>query len=275
MFRDDSLERIVMTYKEQLERIIAELKQRQSDLSEEYELLPEGHLVFSMQNGLKRYIQRIPATGNRKRERRYGVKRKPEILSGLVRKEYIQDALPALEKDIRLIEKAARYYVPSDENSIMAQFVEAQPELAYGIYKPSVDENEWKMRFDRIENYHDENLTQVASDGKRMRSKNEVYIASRLDHYGITYRSDCPTGIPDLSCVPDFTILRKRDGKIIYWEHLGMMDDLEYRKDNKRKLEQYEEFNIVPWDNLILTYDTPGGGLRADYIEAMIKTWLL
>ena len=183
--------------------------------------------------------------------------------------------MAAIEKDIRLIEKAARYYVPSDENSIMAHFIEKEPELAHGIYKLSVDENEWKTLFNRIDNYHEENLTQIASDGKRMRSKNEVYIASRLDHYGITYRSDCPTGIPDLAYVPDFTVLRKRDNKTIYWEHLGMMDDNDYRKANKRKLEQYEEFNIVPWDNLILTYDTPGGGIRADYIEAMIKVWLL
>jgi len=108
-----------------------------------------------------------------------------------------------------------------------------------------------------------------------MRSKNEVYIASRLDHYGLTYRSDCPTGIPGLYRVPDFTIIRKRDGRIIYWEHLGMMDDMEYRRGNKRKLEEYEKAGIVPWDNLIVTYDTIDGGLRADLVEAMIQSWLL
>ena len=54
-----------------------------------------------------------------------------------------------------------------------------------------------------------------------------------------------------------------------------MMEDMEYRIDNKRKIEEYEEFGIVPWDNLILTYDTIDGGLRADYIEAIIKGILL
>jgi len=40
-------------------------------------------------------------------------------------------------------------------------------------------------------------------------------------------------------------------------------------------LQEYEEAGIVPWDNLIITYDTIEGGLRGDLIEAMIKCWLL
>ena len=96
-----------------------------------------------------------------------------------------------------------------------------------------------------------------------------------MDHYGLIYRWDCPTGIPGLKRVPDYTILRVRDWKVLYWEHLGMMDVPEYRIDNKKKIEEYEKVGIVPWDNLILTYDTIGGGLRADLIEATIKGWLL
>ena len=75
--------------------------------------------------------------------------------------------------------------------------------------------------------------------------------------------------------MPDFTIIRARDGKIIYWEHCGMMDDPGYRARNKKKLKEYEEAGIVPWDNLIVTYDTIEGGLRGDLVEAMIKCWLL
>jgi len=56
---------------------------------------------------------------------------------------------------------------------------------------------------------------------------------------------------------------------------MGMMDDLEYRIDNKRKIEDYEKFGIVPWDNLIITYDTAKAGLRANMIEAMIQSCLL
>ena len=226
-----------MVYLNELERIRLELNERKKDLLQELQTLPEGKLMLQKQNGIKKYVQRIPATGNRKKERRYGVKKKPEILNGLIRKEYVTKALRLVDRDIRAVDLAVRRYIPIDEDCVMGSFLSDNPELADG--------------------------------------KNELYIASRLDHYGIVYRFDCPTGIPGLYRVPDFTILRKSDRKIIYWEHMGMMDDLEYRIDNRRKLEEYEYFDIVPWDNLILTYDTVRGGLRANLIEAMIQSWLL
>ena len=264
-----------MFYKDELNRMIKELRERRDDLLGELKTLPEGEFMCTEQDGLKRYFQRLPASGNRKKERRYGIKRKPEVLNGLVRKEYVTKALRTIDKDIRALEFAAGRYRPSDENTLMEGFVSKHPELAGSIYSSGVDDEEWKSEYGRIDGYFPDSLKQTAADGTRMRSKNEVYIASRLDHYGLTYRSDCPVGIRGLNRAPDFTILRKRDGKIIYWEHMGMMDDLEYRIDNKRKLEEYEEAGIVPWDNLIVTYDTIDGGLRADLVEAMIQSWLL
>jgi hypothetical protein len=264
-----------MVYKDNLERIHRELIERQTDLLLELQQLPEGELMCTYQKGSRRYMQRIPATGNRKKEHRYGIKKKPEILRGLVRKEYVEKALKKIDGDLKAIETAIKKYRPIDENSVMEEFVGKYSELADYIYRDKIDEEEWTSRFSRIEGYHKENLKDTAADGTPMRSKNEVYISSRLDHYGLTYRSDCPTGIPGLYRIPDFTIIRKRDGKVIYWEHMGMMYDLENRIDNKRKLEEYERAGIVPWENLIITYDTRDGGIRGELIEAMIKGWLL
>jgi len=264
-----------MIYKTDLERIKRELIERHDDLLQEMKELPEGELKCTDQGGNRRYFQRILATGNRKKEHCYGIKKKPELLKDLVRKEYVTKALKIIEKDIKALETVVKKYQPVDENSVMETFVAKYPELADGIYSGCFDEEEWKTRFSRIENYHPENLKHTAMDGTRNRSKNELYIASRLDHHKLTYRWDTPTGIPGLFRAPDFTIKRKRDGKIIYWEHMGMMYDLESRIDYKNKLEEYEKAGIVPWDNLILTYDTRDGGLRADLIEAMIYGWLL
>lgn len=264
-----------MVYLNELKRISRELNERKKDLMQELQTLPEGILLCTDQYGLKKYVQRIPATGNRKKERRYGVKKKPEVLNGLVRKEYVTKALNLIDRDLRAVDLAIRRYIPVDEDSVMRSFLTENPELADGIHRCSVNDEEWRNEFDRIDDFHPENLQQIAADGTRRRSKNELYIASRLDHYDQIYRFDCPTGIPGLYRAPDFTIIRKSDRKVIYWEHMGMMDDLEYRIDNKRKLEEYEAAGIVPWDNLILTYDTLKGGLRANMIDAMIQSWLL
>ena len=85
-----------------------------------------------------------------------------------------------------------------------------------------------------------------------------------------------PVWLNDFQCVrPDFRVLNIRTRRVYLWEHLGMMDDTLYRAEVKIKLEEYENAGIVPWDNLILTYDAIGGGLQARQIEAAIQGWLM
>lgn len=264
-----------MVYKDELKRIERELYERKADLIQELNNLPIGELLCTDQEGYRRYMQRIPAKGNRKKEHRYGVKKQPDVLNGLVRKEYVTDALKRIDQDIRAVELACKRYKPIDEDTIMKSFLTKYPELEEGIHHGPIDIEEWVNRFPRMDDYHPENLIHTAADGTKSRSKNELHIASRLDHYGIIYRWDCPTGIPGLRRNPDFTILRRRDWKIIYWEHFGMMDVPSYKAEYKAKMREYETVGIVPWDNLIMTFDTKKGGMRADIIEAMIKCWLL
>ena len=65
---------------------------------------------------------------------------------------------------------------------------------------------------------------------------------------------------------PDVTF-RGRNRKLFFWEHAGMMNDSAYRARHKRKMELMEKCGIVPWENLIVTYDID------DYINIpMIKS---
>ena len=264
-----------MVYKNELERIRRELIERKEDLLFEQKRLPAGSLHIVDLPGLRKYYQRLPVGGNRKKEHRYGAKKRPDVLNGLVRKDYVEAALEIIDKDIRALDLACKRYQPIDELTVMKEFLDEYPELVNGIYHGMIDPEAWAHQFQSIDNFHPENLKDTAIDGTKKRSKNEVFIASRLDHYGIIYRADCPTGIPGLYRNPDFTILRRRDWKVIYWEHFGMMDVPSYKADYKKRMYEYEQAGIVPWDNFIVTYDTLKGGLRADLVEAMIKCWLL
>lgn len=267
-------ERDKMVYKDELERIRRELIERRDDLQRELGNLPEGVLLCTGDEKKRKYYQRLPAKGNRKKERRFGVKKNPVMLRGLVRKEYVTSALEVLDRDIKMLDAAIRKYRPADENSVMQGFLNEYPELAGCMYSAYAGLDEWKNAFHTADDYHPESFNAITIAGESKRSKNEIYIASRLDHYGLVYRHDCPTGIPGLYRNPDFQIIRPRDLKLIYWEHFGMMDDLEYRIDYKRKMEEYEEHGIVPWDNLITTFGN-ARQLDAKMIEATIQGWLL
>lgn len=264
-----------MIYGRELERIRKELYEKKQSLIKELDSLPEGELLCTTEKGTVRYYQRLPAKGNRKKERRYGIKGRPDMMNHLVRKAYAEKALRIIDRDLRVIDTACQKYMPVDELSVLESLLRKHPELKERIYRIPIEIDGWKSTVERIDDYHPENLRQIAADGTRMRSKSELYIASRLDHFSVVYRSDCPTGIPGLKWVPDYTILRMRDLKTLYWEHLGMMDNPDYRSRNRVKFADYERAGIVPWDNLIITYDLTGGILQADLVDALIKSWIL
>ena len=53
------------------------------------------------------------------------------------------------------------------------------------------------------------------------------------------------------------------------------MNDPDYMDSNRSKFAAYETVGIVPWDNLIITYDQADGGINEKLIDAMIHGWLL
>lgn len=76
---------------------------------------------------------------------------------------------------------------------------------------------------------------------------------------------------------PDFTI-NDAGGTTFYWEHLGLLDDLEYSRRWESKKAEYFDAGIRPWQGggaeigtLIETRDGPGGGLDAGAIASLIE----
>lgn len=127
---------------------------------------------------------------------------------------------------------------------------------------------------------HPEHLTHPTPHGM-VRSKSEQTIVGITDRLGVVshYEEKVIRKIGEESIQicrfsPDFKYLRY-DGKIIYHEHFGRMDDPNYRANREAKLKEYEAFGIVPWDNLIETYDTVDGTIDPVAIEATLRNWLL
>ena len=263
-----------MNYRDDIERLCRRLKERERDLQNELSSLPEGEFYASDTDGRRKYYQRFRREGNRKKERRRGIKGDPVLIKDLVRKKYVTEALSRLEKDIVEAERMLKLYVPTDENSVMEVFISNYPELADCIFKVTSTSGRLVDFRNSEERFHEENLTSTAADGSYRRSKGEVLIGAKLDHYNIPYRYES-LAHPDLPFRPDFTVRRPRDGKILFWEHLGLVNDSDYMDSNKSKFTAYETVGIVPWDNLIVTYDQADGGINEKLIDAMIHGWLL
>ena len=55
-------------------------------------------------------------------------------------------------------------------------------------------------------------------------------------------------------------LMRPSDGKLLLWEHFGMMQDREYRSQWACKMLRYYEYGFQLGDNLIATYDRESDG---------------
>lgn len=122
--------------------------------------------------------------------------------------------------------------------------------------------------------YRPEQKIHQTPGGIYVRSKSELLIATHLEYMDIPYRYEAPLFLEGNIVYPDFTILRPADNKLIYWEHMGMLDDFDYAQKASMKLMQYFQCNIRPYDNLITTYDD-NGTIDMAHIEQITNTMLL
>jgi hypothetical protein len=83
-------------------------------------------------------------------------------------------------------------------------------------------------------------------------------------------------------CYPDFTIADHARGATFYWEHLGLLDDPNYRARWDRKRQAYRQAGILSWEEgggdagtLIETRDEPGGALNAERLAKIIEDVVL
>ena len=113
--------------------------------------------------------------------------------------------------------------------------------------------------------------------GDRVRSKSEVIIADRLFHAGVPYKYEWPYSLDGgiTTIHPDFVTLNKRTREEILWEHCGKMDDSEYCANMQQRLEDYSRYGYFPGKRLILTYESSRKPLNTEYVDKLIKEFLL
>ena len=89
--------------------------------------------------------------------------------------------------------------------------------------------------------------------GLRVRSKSEIIIADILDEVRLPFLYEKPLILKSGTVHPDFTLLDIRERREIYWEHFGMMDDMDYRNNAFFKIRNYESSGYYQNDSLIWT----------------------
>lgn len=234
-------------------------------------LLPQGTLRCSSSNGTDQYF----VDGN------YISKKKLEIVRGIAQREYYEQVIPVLERNLKKLYELEEIYGKRQLETCYEKACNARKKLI----NPVLESTEQKvMRFMEEDyapgKFDDENLTEfITFNGERVRSKSEMIIADELSRYKVPYRYEKPIELHDwkgtIVIRPDFTIMNRYNGKVYLYEHLGMMDDMNYVDRNMRKLDLYEKNGYLIGENLIITHETSSLPLNINIVDSYIKHYFL
>lgn len=104
--------------------------------------------------------------------------------------------------------------------------------------------------------------------GDFVRSKSELVVSNLLHTLGINYHYEKQiTGRhTGGTMLPDFVFVTSKD-ELIVWEHLGMLDNPEYKKRWRIKQQWYEDNDFILGVNLFVSRDQPDGSLDSQVLR--------
>lgn len=284
-----------MRYNSDFEVLLSELRNKLESANMELSSTPEGKLSIIKRDGKMTYFQVIPqkeanqtdsGVSNRRRDKRISINKRQDIIRGLARKTYLETEIKILEYDIKLIEELMNVYIDNLPDDILDRIPDKYKNLPEKYFfngsKNPYDQSanmmteqmrKWVEEPFEQSTYKPELKDKTTARGIKVRTKSEVIVSEKLDSFSLPHRYEQMLYIENQAFSPDFTILTKRG--IYYWEHAGKVHDPGYLKRHKWKLSMYERAGIVPWKNLIVTYDDENGGIDTRVIEAEIRNKLL
>ncbi len=257
------------------ERRLLELREAERRTVESLRNAPAGKIhVVTEKNRVKFYVRRHPTehTGT------YLGKSKTEIARKYLQKSYDEKLLETLITEIAglewLCENMKTY--PSEIKGLIESFPTKARELIIPVDVPDdVLIREWKaIPYEKKPISYDK-FPYETEQKEIVRSKSELNIANALYKAGIPYKYECPLRLKNGAIIyPDFTILDLVHRRIIYWEHLGMMDDRTYARDAVKRMKDYQKLGIYPGDGLIITQELEGSLLGTTEIREVIEHYL-
>lgn len=244
--------------------------QKAQQLQQELSVLPSGHLSFRSNH----YYHVLQKDGTRKEK--VIPPNDFQLIRDLQEKRHIQKALPILKNNIKAYDNFLAKFQPYDildiHKTIPVPYkdFDCSPLLLAGDIHPEI----WKTEDYATNTSHPEHLIHHSEGGIITRSKSEAMIATKLEQHGLFFRYDSVEKFGAHHYSPDFKILHPSKRRIIYWEHLGLIDDPSYSRNAMDRIRTYGENGIYAGDNLIITWESKHDPLTYSHISDRIQRHL-
>ena len=241
----------IQSEKRSMEKFLKRLEQKAS-------VLPGTRLYTKFDRGQNRYYITTPDNP----EKTYiGWKNNPDLLRQLLDREKARKHVLRVRENMEILERLMKEYgfaedvFPPEEGFI--------PLRGRRHLLPS------QNPFHREELIHDTGL------GFYARTKSEAIVARRLYQFGWDFQYEKELRVLDQegrwkSIYPDFTIWLD-DGRVIYLEHVGMLQKETYHQNFSRRMAIYHKNNLLIGRDVFITMDGPGGDIDISAVDAVIR----
>lgn len=264
------IQRDMIEILEKIEKRRDELLKEIHKIQRTLEGAPVGKLKVSFSHGRISYYHRsgMDKSGT------YIPKSELRLIKSLAQSEYNQKALAEMEKEVKALNNCLDKCNPGGICGAVSKI----PQQKLSLITPRELSNDqyiqlWKSK----EYYHvpvSNSFDHYTKSGIHVRSKSECMIGDGMDAYGIPYRYEYPLEIMGREWHPDFNCLNPRTLDTYYWEHFGMMSEINYCNDNVEKIKIYAANGYVAGVNMIYTFETMDVPLTNTNIIDVIDMYL-
>lgn len=280
-----------------LNHVKNELEQRRNELEhavtiaqKDLHKAPKGNLRISHNKGTVQYYK-ITESGDTRGK--YIKKRDIGIAMSLAQKHYNERLIKAANTELSIVNNMlenidilmqptitdvagsiihANPKITATEHIYLSTSIERKRLVNPIIYDDEGYASRWIHQEYNTNEYRSEEKIYQTKKGDMVRSKSEMLLADMFYDLQIPYRYEAELVLNSKKHVyPDFTLLKSDTRQIIYYEHMGLMDDEEYRNNNLRKIEEYRKNGIFIGKNLIVTFESVSSPLNLREIEKSIK----
>lgn len=257
---------------------ILDLKKTVNMIDKFLEDAPKGCLKYQIKAGKAYYYQKYKNEEENSYVVHYIERKDEKLAMKLAQKGYFIMIKPLLEKEIKALEQFLESYNTRDVDEVYDGLADARKKLITPVRMSKKELiNKWESEKFELYKGYEENLKYETEGGEIVRSKSEVIIANLLysKRNVLRYKYERPLDVRKngrlFTIHPDFTIMNINTGKVVYWEHAGCMDNVEYVNDFICKVNTYISNNIIPGKNLIITYETLDSPLNVNTIKILIN----
>ena len=232
---------------------------------------PDGHLRISKDKNKIRYYHCTEDNGEI-----YIPKSDKHLAKKLAQKTYNLSVIKKAETRLKQIKKITKDYSDDEIEEIFTS-MHADRQVLVTPVEPTWEQllGEWYAEEYQGKDFWEGTAVILTEKGECVRSKSEKILADFFYRRNILYKYEKPLYLKGYGTVyPDFTLMSKKTGKEIYWEHEGMMDKQEYATTAIRKIESYQKNDIYPGERLILTFETEQSVLNSKTIEGLVNKYL-